>query len=100
MAVSLLEGVGAAGVDEARVWRVYVRDGGCCTYCGQVLRADEAVLDHDGHPGAEPPEEELCCACRDCHADKGERRTREEYRALRRLHHAHDVLRHLARGAR
>lgn len=81
--------------------RVYLRDGGCCTYCGRALRAEEIHLDHD-HPGARIEDldlEHLSCACPECRAEKGDR-SGVEYRSFRRLRHAREMLDHLARGSR
>jgi len=80
-----------------RRWRVYLRDGGCCTYCGRALRAEEIHLDHD-QPGAREEDlalEHLACACGDCRSEKGDR-TGVEYRSFRRVRHAHEMLHHLA----
>lgn len=79
--------------------RIYLREGGCCAYCGRVLHLDEVCPDHD-YPGAawqELPESELLAACAACYRDKGSR-TRAEYRVHRRMLHAREVLRTLARA--
>lgn len=76
---------------------IYVRDGGCCTYCHRALRPDEAQLDHD-HPGVHPEHvalEDLRVACPDCRTEKGAR-TAGEYRAARRASLAREMLHHLA----
>jgi 5-methylcytosine-specific restriction endonuclease McrA len=88
-----MAGVAVAAVPDEVLWRVYLRDGGCCVYCGRVLRPEEVRLDHDHHGRAwsEVPEEALAVACAGCHEDKGAR-TRAAYRAWRRLRHAHEVL--------
>lgn len=79
---------------------VYLRAGGCCTYCGRVLSLDEMRLDHDvwGVQWHQVPEASLACACAQCHEDKG-RRTREEYRAHRRMLLARQILAGLGGGA-
>ncbi len=82
-----------------RLLRVYLRRGGCCTFCGRVLRVDEVHLDHDhpeSHLSVEHVEEErLHCVCGDCRSDKGSRNA-ADYRAERRARHARQVLETLA----
>lgn len=76
--------------------RVYLRHGGYCTYCGRVLLLHEARLDHDARDTEwhRASEDTLRCACSECHRDRG-LRTRAEYRAHRRMLHAHQMLRSL-----
>ena len=88
-------------VTAERLWRVYVRDGGCCVYCGRAMRVEEVRLDHDGPALAADAvaEDRLSCACAECGQEKGDR-TGAEYRSLRRQMHAREMLYHLAGGAR
>lgn len=91
----------AMKLETDRLWRVYVRGGGYCVYCGRVLRAEEAYLDHD-EPGVvvdAVSEDSLSCACGDCRHEKGDQ-TGAEYRSFRRLRHAREMLHHLAGGHR
>lgn len=83
------------------MWKVYLRAGGCCAYCGRALRLDEAHLDHEEGPeaAADAPEEELQCVCAECREEKGTR-TGAEYRAIRRLRLAREMLQLLGRAGR
>ena len=80
-----------------RLQRVYLRVGGCCTYCGRALMLHEAHLDHDegGSHLAIAAEDQLRCACGECQAEKGER-TAAEYRHIRRTRQALEMLSTLA----
>ena len=82
-----------------RLLRVYLRRGGCCTFCGRVLRVDEAYLDHDhseaGLRVEHVAEDRLHCVCGGCRTDKGDRNA-ADYRAARRARQALQVLETLA----
>ncbi len=80
-------------VSARRLWNVYVRVGGSCTYCGRALRVEEAHLDHELGASAlvEAPDAELLCSCGDCREEKGHR-TGAEYRVFRRLRQAREML--------
>ncbi len=66
-----------------RLWSVYER-GSCCAYCGRALPAQHMRLVHE--EGAKPH-----VVCQDCHEDKGDR-TSAEYRHVRRLRQAQQML--------
>ena len=83
----------AADVSASRLWNVYVRVGGSCTYCGRALRLEEAHLDHElgASALAAAPDSELLCSCAACRDEKG-RRTGAEYRVFRRMLQAREML--------